>query len=554
MNAPEAIPHHPEADAFDVRASLRRIMDACLGHKLLIALTCIFTIAIVVTYIVVWPPIYQAKVMLLAEPADDRMRDEFYQVWSIFRKDIVETEVQLMMSTAVLETVVTKLGLTYDDVHHPFLRYAGHLWVESWVGKKYRKVKHFFFPPKKTPFDPTPEEIDFAATTDDFRTGIRVDPILDSSVGHLVVRGPSPQVAEIANTLIDTYLEVRRTRHIEEATGAYGALTGEVELSRRALEELENRREEYYDENSLLLEFEKDKVEIGKWLELKAVNVQEEALIASMEKNLAEVINQLAAEEKEIVSSRVFTQNALRETMKTQKFAFDTSLQENLQRYRPDSPEITDLQEIIEAIDGMIGAEDEKVEQATTRVPSETYEQLRQRRQSLLSGLAGAHASLEVKRKAAAELLQRIEQIPEKMTTARALSREQSILARKYMLLLEKQMMAGLFLATADEAPSSMKVVTYARPPAKPIWPNKKLLLGLAGVLGLCAGVGLAVLLDTLRGRVTRDRLSQVRADMPIYATLDLGRRQAGVLGSSSHLGWVGGDGKRRGATVRDQN
>ncbi len=549
MNETEAFPHHPGADAFDVRASLRRIANACLAHKLLIALTWAFTVGLVVAYLVLWPPIYQAKVMLMSEQEEDRSRDQFYDLWGVFRKDDVASEAAIATAAPVLERVVTSLGLTYDDVHHPFLRYAGYLWSESWVGKRYRKVKEYFFPPQKTQFDPTPEQIELARTIDDFGTGVELQPIADTNVGNLFVRGPSPRVAQIANALVDAYLDERKSRHLREATRAYEALDAEVEKAQQEVQAIEDRQEEYYDENSLLLEFEKDKVEITRWLQLEAAIVEEESTTVGMEKSLAEVERQLAAEEREVVGNRVLAQNQLREAMKSHKFTLDAGLQAALLQYQPDSREVADLRESIEGVEQMIAGELEKIEQSSTLLLSGTYEALRQQQQALWSGLAGACAKLEVKQQASRELKAQIDRIPEKMRTAHDLGREQSILQKKYMILLEKKTMTEIFLTSADTAPQSMHVVAYAQPPARPIWPKKKLLLALAGLLGLGAGIGLAVLMDALHGRVTSDRLSHVEAGVPIYATLALGVGRGGAAGASRLL-WPAGDGngKRRGA------
>ncbi len=82
-------------------------------------------------------------------------------------------------------------------------------------------------------------------------------------------------------------------------------------------------------------------------------------------------------------------------------------------------------------------------------------------------------------------------------------------------------MQASVSRETARSAPASMRVIDYAGPLAEPVWPKMKPMLAGALFLGLLGGVGLALLLDLLSGRVTKDRLAR-RADLPVYAMIEV--------------------------------
>ena len=76
--------------------------------------------------------------------------------------------------------------------------------------------------------------------------------------------------------------------------------------------------------------------------------------------------------------------------------------------------------------------------------------------------------------------------------------------------------------ATRRRAPCSLRDLPAGRIEAGDKSPLR---LGRVGQVAAqeLAAAGLALLLDTLRGRATPDRLSQTQTDVPIYATLDLG-------------------------------
>ena len=526
MTTHEAIPHRPGADDFEVRASLRRMMRACVTYRWVVIGVAAVVLGLMTAYIVIWPKVYIARATVTAEQRNDAYRDDFYALWGALRKEDPKTEAALMTASPVLKRVVRELGLTYDDVYHPPLSHLGYLWSESWVGKRYRRAKEYFFPPERGPYTPTQEEIDFARTVDDFRTGVVVQGSGDTNAGDLIVRGPSPRVAEIANKLIEVYFEERRERQRREAKAAYDALSREVASAWKDLRSIEDQQEKYYDEQSLLLQFEKDKVEISNMINLERETLTDEAEQASLEASLAEVRRGMATESERVVASRMTSRNQLLETMKNQRFALDTERRSLLQRYLPESREIRELDDRIRAIDEAISAEDTQVESSTTVTLSSTYEQLRQRMQTLETALAGVRARLEPKRTALAVMKTRLEKVPAKMRMAHDLGREQSIRQKKFMLLQEKQMTAEVFLSSLDAAPPSLQVIAFAEPPGKPTWPNSKLLLALAAAVGVGAGMALAVLLDLLRGRVSVDHLTASAGDMTYYGAIEVERKR----------------------------
>jgi capsular polysaccharide biosynthesis protein len=82
-------------------------------------------------------------------------------------------------------------------------------------------------------------------------------------------------------------------------------------------------------------------------------------------------------------------------------------------------------------------------------------------------------------------------------------------------------MMAKVSLDTVDSAPSTFKIISYALPPGKPVWPKKKLLMLVAVLMGLLGGVAIGLFLDMISNIATRDRLAE-RQDLPVFGTINL--------------------------------
>jgi uncharacterized protein involved in exopolysaccharide biosynthesis len=511
----EAFPHYPEADSFDFRKSWEVLKHACRGHRLLIALTCILTVSIVGLYIKIWPPIFSAEVELAAEADKDTSREGFYQTWSIFRKENTSDEMELFTAGPILEEVVVTLGLTYDDVYHPFLSHAGYLWKKSWPGRMYRTAKDWLFPPQRGPYDPTPEQIEVARTVHDFKSGVKLAAIGETNVGKLVVRGPSPRVAEIANTMVQAYFDQRRNWHVQEADNSYRALQAELEIARKELADVEERMLRYHSENHLVLTFEKDKADITQRAALRIAIVDLQASMEAQEKSLAEVEADLAREEKEVVNTRTVAVNPVTDTLREKLSQLQLSRKQALIHFQPDAPEIKELDRQAANVNAQLAAVPSNTVRQTTVGLSNVYEALRARKAQLEADLAGQRAALAVKQEAAAKYKAEADTLPEKMKVVHDLDREHTALEKKYTALNDKLMMAVVSKATARSAPPPIRVIASANSPGEPDWPMSKLLLLLAAVTGLVTGVLLAMLWDFLYSRVNRDRLARAE---PLYA------------------------------------
>ena len=61
----EAVRHIPEADTFDLRKSWDFLRQSVSGHKFLIGLTSAITAGLMLLYIIVWPAVFSAEVLVL---------------------------------------------------------------------------------------------------------------------------------------------------------------------------------------------------------------------------------------------------------------------------------------------------------------------------------------------------------------------------------------------------------------------------------------------------------------------------------------------------------
>lgn len=510
-----------DLDDFDVRGALRQLISSTTAHKLLIVLCGLASAGLMQMYFKLYPPIFEAKVMVLAESDKDVVREEYYKLWSTFRKNDLDSDIELATAFPVVRKVVEKLNLKYDDVYHPPLAHTLYLWEQSWIGNKYRSIKEWFFPKKPDPYELSPELRELARTVRDFRAGASLTPVPGSHIGNMLVRGPSPRVAEFANTLIDEFIAGRRLLFAEEAREAYGALAKENEKAQLDFKRASEAIEAFETRNALMLGFHKEEVLMGQWVELGLGIAQLEARLASQKKAIEVVVSELAAEPEELDLSTTDQASEVKDEMRAQLFQLRNKLRQMRARMQEDSPEVRELKFLITETEQAIENEPDKRMHASTRAKNENHLLLRQSRQGLLKSMAGLKAELASRKQTYDNIGVRLAALPKLKFESAMLQQDLNSTGTRHKLLRERLMMAEVSLATAKSAPSTFKIIDYAMAPGKPVWPKTKLFMAVAVLVGLLAGVGLALFIDMVANVATRDRLA-VRQDLPVFGTINL--------------------------------
>jgi len=521
-----------DADSFDVRASFRSISEAIRHQKMLVLLTCVVTLAGVALYVYIWPPIYNAEVTVMAEPDYDYQRDSFYTGWDVFRKDEARTEVELMTAGPVLLEVAKREKLTYDDVYHPFLSQVSYFWEKSWVGRHYRAIKKKLFPPEDKDA-PSQEDLELGRIVGDLSAGVVVEPVADSNVGKLRVKGPSRRVSSIANTVMDVYLAQRSERHHKEAQQSLKVLQEQVTEAAKAVKEVADRRTVFSQKNMLAFDFQKESLEVTKLTELEANIATSKQKMASLQASLGEVEKQLAKEPPVKTTSTVYEINSVRESAKLKRMDIQTALIQARDHYREDSPEIKEMLGDLAKLDALIAESSEKVEKVTTEGLNSLEQQLMANRNSMRVELLGIQAGLNVTEVTAARIRERLAVVPTMQNTLNAMDRDLAAASDKYKQMLVKEGQASMSVATSRATMPSIRVVEYAVPPGDKSWPKVKYLYPIALLTGLLLGLFAAVIRTYTSGRILREHVERGRGNAPLYGTIAVAAQGRSVVVTS---------------------
>ncbi len=491
------------------------MVDAARMHRWLVAAVTALTLMLVLLYAWVWPPVYQAEATIMGEREIDSSRDTFYGGWNVFRKDDHRTELELMVSGPVLAEVAQKLNLTYDDVYHPFLSHLTYLWEKSFVGRNYRDLKDYLFPPETDA--PRADFMALGRIVVDMRAGVSLDPVHEAIVGRLSVRGPTRRVAEIANTIVDVYAVQRTQRYQKEAQRAVEVLSIEVDRAAAQLKAVEERKVEFSTRSGLTFDLQREIQDVKALTELEQGIGGTRVKIASLEASLAAAGRQLSSEPTTQKTATFFELNSIRELLRAKRLELQTALLGVRNRYREDSPEIQEILTNLKQLDELLQAAPEKVEKATTESINSTRQQMEAVANTQRMELAAAKASVGLMEKITGTLRTRLLSVPSLQNSLRGFDRELLLANETYHQLAVKLAQANVSKVTTQATIPSIRVVEYASPPGEKSAPKLKLLIPAALLVGLVLGVAAAQIKRFGAGRVRRGFWGRRNGDALVY-------------------------------------
>ena len=510
------------SDNFDVMGSLRRVATAVRLHRFLVIATTAATLALTILYVVVWPPIYQAEAVIMAERETDVARDSFYNTWSFFRKDDARTEIELLKSGGVLKKVIEIEKLTYNDVYHPVMSQLSYMWEKSWPGRGYKELKAMIFGVDEDDAATTPAEKDFGRTITDMAAGISVETLGEANVARVHVKGPSRRVAQIANTLLDVYLVRRTDSHVAEAQRSFDVLTHEIARAGEELRQISERRVAFLQRNGLTFDLQSETQEVKALTDIEINITAQRVKNASLQASLAQVEKDLVTEPAMRKLSSVSELSSVRESSKQKRLDLEIALIATRIRYREDSPEVKEVLESIAKLDTLIAGSSERVDRGVTEGLNVVRQQLVSTRNTLLAELEGGRASLTAMQESSQRLRSRLARVPQLQDNLRTLDRLYATAHEKFQALLQKRAQVDVALSSTKAGMPSLRVVDYARPPSSKWWPRLKFLYPGALLVGLILGVFAALLANLLSGRVIREHVVRGRGGVAHYGTINV--------------------------------
>jgi polysaccharide biosynthesis transport protein len=509
---PELLEPYPTAEAEEgpnLRAYWRVI------QKRLWTILSILLVTFTIVSIATWreKPVYRASTLLEIEKENPNIPtvQELFQLEDV-SDNYLETQYKVLQSETLARRVIDQLHLSQVKEFNPP------------KGGWFQLNAHAAAPTSDSPVDPDTEQTMLRA----FEDRLTVDPVRRSRLVEVSFESQDPNVAaQAVNALASNYIEENLESRWDDAQKASEWLSQQLQSFKAKLEKSEDDLQQYAESNGLLfLETENGGTE--NIVDERLRELQDELTKAQAERYEKESLYRLT-QAGDYGSIPGIVDNKLIQDL-TERMADLVREQASLTpTFTSDYPKMKQIQSQIDDIQKMMNQERNRAAQGIV----DDY-QAAVRREALVQ-------------QAFEQQQQQANLVAARAVQYNILKREVDTNKQLYEGLLERLKEAGV---SAGINASNIRVVDAAVPPTRPVSPRPVLNLGLALLLGLSCGVGVAFLQEhldnTLKNSDDIERILRVPALALIPARESLNHNGAGVYGlAGQNLPLANGNGKR---------
>jgi len=410
------------------------------------ALACfIGTVVLVGLYSFTATPIYKATVQVLIERQSPRLLEQqtpsFYQ-----NEEFYQTQYKLLEGRALAKKVAEKLKLKSNPRFAAIFR----------------------------DLPPNADELAIKRTEESLVTAladsVKVAPIKESCLVDVSFSDPDPNfAATMANTWVECYIEQSLDLRFAASQEAAVWLQGKLTESRKKLEESEEKLNQYKRGHNIVALDDKESITAQKLEQLNKDLVAAQTYRMEAETRFQEVSRGNPIPQ--------VLNNPLIQTLKGQEARLIAEQSELSRKFGPDHPKMLQLNNELAATRGKISAETNQVVQAIKN----EYQMAKAQEENLRGALEAQKSETQ--------------DLSDRGIEYRVLLRDVETNRALY-----ENMLKSLKTTTATEnlPVTNIRVVYPATVPEAPVSPRKMQNLGLAIVLGMIFGTGLAVGLENL--------------------------------------------------------
>lgn len=493
--APRVDDDHYEEDTIDLLAYWRTIN----AHKWGI-LGLAFVVGLVTALVAFsLEPVYQARTSLLIEPKAAKFLsiEDLYGPEGVGRAgEYYQTQKEIIQSRTLAEDVVNRLQLwtqpEFDPTREAPSRARLNLKLADWL------------PWLAQDEEPPTEEAVRKATVDAFMGRLGVEPVRNSQIIDVTFEANDPALsAEVANTVANAYIEAGLEARLSMVQKATSWLTDRLDGLRTKVEESEKALQAYREQQGLVDMAGDSDLASAQLQSISERLVSARAKVGELESMYAQTRN-LQSQGATSLSS---LQSPLVVQMKTAEAEAERKIAELSQRYGPKHPKMiaaqSDLQAARQKLRGELG-------NVVAGVSKE---------------LAAARATAAQLQREYDQLKGQVQDVNRKGFRLQALEREVAANRQLYDTFLTRFKETNV---AGDMDSTNARVVDPAVVPTLPVKPRKALMVSIAVILALFAGIGLAFLLEHLDNTLKSGDELEDRLGLPMLGSLPLLRLKKG--------------------------
>jgi succinoglycan biosynthesis transport protein ExoP len=451
-------------------------------------------------------PVYRSTTTVMIESSENKVVsiEDVYGM-NTHAKEYFLTQFELLKSRELLSSLVTKLNLVENPEFDP--RQQSAIDWRSWIPGQLDAVK-----------DMLPKAVDPASLSAtalhnmvlaQVQESLKVEMVANTQLVKINFDANDPALAaQVANTLADLYIERNMESRLEMTQKAAGWLSGRLEGLSAKLKESEAKLQAYREQNTL--------VEISGVNTLNAEELTEltqRFVAASDERSkaqnaLEQVRGAISLDDMDrLLEIPAIQSHDLVKSLKREQVQAELKVAELSKHYGPRHPKMISARAEVD----QAKAELDKQIMWVARGIESDYRKAQETERAISGQLNMAKRDAQsVNRKEF-----RLSELQREVETNRQL----------YDMFMTRAKETG---ETGGLQPAHARVVDKATPGSLPVFPNTKLFVALAIMLGLSAGVVLSFVRDALDTTIKTPEELEARLRMPLLGTLPKTRTRSG--------------------------
>ena len=421
----------------------------------------ILLVALTIALLVTWKEkaVYHADALLeiQKENASIPTVQELFQLENV-SDNYLETQYKVLQSETLARRVIDQLHLERDSEFNPPR--------DGWI----QAQAHAASP--DSPTDPDVEQ----TVLREFKARLSIDPVRRSRLVQISFESQDPKVAaQVVNALADNYIQENLESRWQAAQKASEWLSQQLQTFKAKLEQSEDDLQEYAQKNGLLF-LETEKGDTENIVNERLRQLQDELTKAQAERYAKESIYRLTEAGDDSALPGV-VDNKLMQELTARLAELERQKAALAPTFTSDYPKVKEIQSQIDEVQRRLNEERKRATQG------------------IVDDYLAATRRENLVREAFDQQQAQANQVAERTVQYNILKREVDTNKQLYEGLLQRLKEAGV---SAGMNASNIRVVDAAVPTTRPVRPRTILNLGLALLLGLGSGIGMAFLQEHL--------------------------------------------------------
>lgn len=338
-------------------------------------------------------------------------------------------------------------------------------------------------------------------------------PVKDSELLKIKTTAKSPEEAQlIANTLVGTFNE-RMTLLVRSEQSTVRQFIGErMQESKKELETAETALQTYKTDQKIAAPAEETKAIVESLSTINKLSAENTVALSAAQAKAGSAANQLDKEKPGFVADSPLIQQ-----YKGKLAELEVQLATLSQKYTDKHPEVIATRAAIEETKARLDTEAARVVSADAPSANPVHVALVQGQIQAQAEIAAGSAQKVAIGNIIAEGEKELNKLPAKEQGLARVMRDATVAQEIYVMLAKRHEEARI---SEVMQPTDVQVIDVATVPIKPISPNKSLYVMIAGILGLCIGLGLAFMLEYMNKTVKTIEDVKNYLDLPVLGSI----------------------------------